>query len=145
MWLQLQHTDLHLSVQDTLWVCALWIRPCRHCSHGCMNCSGLKTTKPGNVWAALCPLHCASRDSRLGRNRNLDASPWMKRHRHHERPTLVSQFSAIWAVIPTTSSFVMDTGNYLTALFDHARETRSELHFEDLGSVGPHHDPTWVA
>ncbi|KAL7383606.1 hypothetical protein ABVT39_014266 [Epinephelus coioides] len=38
----------------------------------------------------------------------------------------------------------METGNCVTRLQGYAQKTRSELQYEDLGFVGPDHDPTFI-
>ncbi|XP_078032283.1 interferon-induced, double-stranded RNA-activated protein kinase-like isoform X2 [Epinephelus lanceolatus] len=38
----------------------------------------------------------------------------------------------------------METGNCVTRLQEYAQKTRSELQYEDLGFVGPDHDPTFI-
>ncbi|KAM9345453.1 interferon-induced, double-stranded RNA-activated protein kinase [Symphorus nematophorus] len=45
--------------------------------------------------------------------------------------------------IPTASSFAMENINYVTELHDYARAKRWKLVYEDLGFVGPDHEPTF--
>nr|XP_033469730.1 serine/threonine-protein kinase par-1-like [Epinephelus lanceolatus] len=58
--------------------------------------------------------------------------------------TLYPQFYVIWTQKLTAESLKMETGNCVARLNEYVQKTRSQLHYEDLGSVGPAHSKVFT-